>query len=169
MSFRIRLEKENFKFSVSHFTVLGPGKAERLHGHNYYVTLEIDVSALDPDLGMAFDFNAIKPIVRELTDKLDERILLPNRSPHLKIETKNGQVRAELLAASGSKAKHYEFPEDDVMILPVANVTSEELARLLGDSLIERLKQGKLADRIGQIAIGVQETRGQAALYLTKA
>ena len=36
-TFSIRLAKEDFKFSVAHFTIFGPGHAEPLHGHNYNV------------------------------------------------------------------------------------------------------------------------------------
>jgi hypothetical protein len=42
----IELEKESFKFSAAHFLIFPDGSAERLHGHNYRVFVEID-AALD--------------------------------------------------------------------------------------------------------------------------
>ena len=96
MSFRIRLEKESIKFSCSHFTIFGPDKAEALHGHNYYVTAEFGLRELDETLGMAFDFNLLKPLLKQEADRLDEHILVPNRSPFLKIERTTEQNQSEL-------------------------------------------------------------------------
>lgn len=161
MPYRIRLEKENFKFSCSHFTILGPDRAERLHGHNYYVSAELRVSSLDPTLGMAFDFNQIKPLLRRLTESFDEMVLLPENSPYLSIErTANRRVRA-LFAG-----KVYDFPEEDVKCLPIVNVTSEELARQLAEGLLAEIKKApSLHTRIAGLEVGVEETRGQSVIY----
>lgn len=157
MSYRIRLEKENFKFSCSHFTLFGPSEGERLHGHNYYVSVEIGLRELDPNVGMAFDFNEVKPLVRKLTEAWDERVLLPGRSPYLTIESKDDSVSV----AFGKK--RYEFPKEDVLILPTVNITSEELARLLAEDLAADLKSNKrLQTRLTFISVGVEETRGQS-------
>jgi len=157
MSYRIRLEKENFKFSCCHFTLLGPSEAERLHGHNYYVSVIVGLRELDPALGMAFDFNEVKPLVRRLTDAWDERVLLPGRSPYLNVETKESSVTVTF------GKKRYEFPREDVLILPTVNMTSEELARLLAENLAAQLKANpKLQSRLESITVGVEETRGQS-------
>ncbi|RYF47049.1 MAG: hypothetical protein EOO38_12935 [Cytophagaceae bacterium] len=110
MSYRIVLEKENFKFSCSHFTIFSDESCERLHGHNYYVSAEFSLSAVTPDLGLAFDFNEVKPLVREVTQALDEYVLLPAHSPYLKVEQKDNSVRATFAK------KHYEFPKEDVEV-----------------------------------------------------
>ena len=34
----LRLSKQAMKFSAGHFTLFGPGKRERLHGHDYRVS-----------------------------------------------------------------------------------------------------------------------------------
>lgn len=162
MSFRIALEKENFKFSVSHFTIFGSKDAERLHGHNYYVSIDVEVSGLSSELGMAFDFNALKPMIRQLTDELDERVLLPEHSPHLKLEPNPPQIRVSFAS------KRYEFPLEDVAILPVSNITSEELARHLSEKLVKNLRAADTKfglDRIRKLTLGIQETRGQGVFY----
>lgn len=163
MAFRIKLEKENFKFSCSHFTILAKEHAERLHGHNYYVTVELAIRDLDPALGLAFDFNAIKPLVRKLADELDEFVLLPANSNYLKIETLSSkQIRATF------GAKTYEFPGEDVKLLPVVNVSSEELARYFSTRLSEMIRQnGDLKSCIRTLTVGIQETRGQAVEFET--
>jgi 6-pyruvoyltetrahydropterin/6-carboxytetrahydropterin synthase len=160
MSFRIKLEKESFKFSGSHFTVFGPDRAERLHGHNYYVRLELTISDLDQKLGMAFDFNIIKPIMREITSNLDEYILLPQHSPFVSL-TKTGSSIEVLFSG-----KRYSLPESDVKVLPVVNITTEELARFIAKELEARIKSLTPPIRhLQRLSVGVEETRGQASFF----
>lgn len=159
--FRIRLAKENFKFSCSHFTIFGPGNAESLHGHNYYVSAELTLSGIDSELGMAFDFNLVKPMLRAIADKLDERVLLPETSKLLKIEEAGSQVNVVF----GTKS--YSFPSADVSILPVVNITSEELARYFAENFVNQVKSSGEASlkKIRSVSIGVEETRGQIVFY----
>jgi 6-pyruvoyltetrahydropterin/6-carboxytetrahydropterin synthase len=163
MPYRIVLEKENFKFSCSHFTIFGRESCERLHGHNYYVSAEFSLDAVTPELGMAFDFNELKTLVREVTQRIDEFVLLPAHSPYLKLEHKANSVRAAFAK------KQYEFPKEDVQILPIVNITSEELAKWIAKELKDLLK-ARVANfaSITRFAVGVQETRGQSVYFETE-
>jgi 6-pyruvoyltetrahydropterin/6-carboxytetrahydropterin synthase len=166
IAYRIELEKENFKFSASHFTIFGKGHAERLHGHNYYASCEILLDRLDPELGLAFDFNLVKPMIREITEWLDEYVLVPERSPHLEVQTIEAKTGSKVRVQFGTK--EYLFPAEDTRLLPLVNITSEELARYIAEQLIERLRPHTNAARlIREIHIGVQETRGQTVYYQT--
>ena len=154
MTYTVRLAKDNFKFSGSHFTIFGDGIAERLHGHNYYVTVAIQFKELDKKTGLAFDFNSVKPVIKELCDSLDEKVLLPKNSPFLEISQKGSQVDV-----SFSK-KHYSLPKEDVAILDLVNISSEELSR----HLASKLKQAwPLFSKMQSLAVSVEETRGQSA------
>ncbi len=155
MSFELNLAKENFKFSGTHFTVLGPGISERLHGHNYYVQVKVRLDNLDPVLGMAFDFNELKPVVRGLCEELDEHVLLPQKSPHLKIRKTGRQIEIDFAD------KHYSFPQEDVRELPLVNITSEELAR----HLALRISEKTSGMNFNELTVQVEETRGQGAAF----
>lgn len=160
MAFRVRLAKENFKFSCSHFTIFGPTEAEALHGHNYYVTVELELSDLDTDLGMAFDFNVVKPMVKAISDRLDERVLVPEKSKFMQV-VKNGP---RIVATYNGKT--YDLPSSDVVLLPVVNVTSEELARHFANELKSGLsKHPDTWARVSSITVGIEETRGQSVFY----
>lgn len=154
--FTIHLAKEPFKFSCSHFTILSKDHAERLHGHNYQLRADIEIGSLDTELGMAFDFNAVKPKIRMICDELDERILLPKRSPFLKIHDEGGQLRVTF----GKKT--YSFPAEDCLCLPVSNVTSEELARYICERLVTLMADNK---HWTGVRVEVEETRGQSVSY----
>ncbi len=154
--YAIHLAKEPFKFSVSHFTIFSSEHAERLHGHNYQVSVRIGVGQIDPKIGLAFDFNVVKPMIRKICDEMDERILVPEKSPFLKIHKEGTQIRVQF------NHKKYEFPLEDTICLPLVNVTTEELARFVGESLRAGMK-----DLAGwtKMEISIEETRGQSVSY----
>ncbi|MBX3020932.1 MAG: 6-carboxytetrahydropterin synthase [Bdellovibrionales bacterium] len=156
--FTVHLAKEPFKFSCSHFTILAPDRAERLHGHNYQVRVDIEVSDVDPKLGLAFDFNEVKPLIRALCDQLDERILIPLQSPYLKVTPSDRQIDVDFLD------RHYSFPIGDVLSLPLANITSEELARWASEQLVGQMKN---LPYWTALQVNVEETRGQSVSYST--
>jgi 6-pyruvoyltetrahydropterin/6-carboxytetrahydropterin synthase len=154
--YTVNLAKEPFKFSCSHFTILGPDKAERLHGHNYQVRVTIAVRETDPKLGLAFDFNSVKPLIRAFCDELDERILLPRNSPYLKVEEANGQVEVRF------GKKRYAFPKEDTLSLPLVNITTEELSRFACERLVKDMQP---LPYWTHIKVSVEETRGQSVSY----
>lgn len=154
--YTVHLAKEPFKFSCSHFTILSSEHAERLHGHNYQMRVDMELEAVDPKLGMAFDFNAVKPKIRMICDELDERILLPAVSPYLKITEDGPQLKVTF----GHKT--YVFPTEDCLRLPLANVTSEELSRYACERLFKILEAQPFWTAI---RVEVEETRGQSVSY----
>jgi 6-pyruvoyltetrahydropterin/6-carboxytetrahydropterin synthase len=168
--YRVRLAKETFKFSSTHFTLFNEHEAERLHGHNYHVTIECGLTELGP-FGMGFEFNELKPLIKELTEAWDERILVAQTCPHIALATQAFDGLAHVSLRFGKK--HYLFPESDVALLPIANVTSEELAKLFAVNLAQLWKtrsqpgadQKRLAQRVGWLDVQIEETRGQSATY----
>ncbi len=163
MSYTVYLSKEDFKFSCSHFTLWGPDSAERLHGHNYYVSVEIELEKIDENLGLAFDFNLIKPLMRELTSLWDEYVLLPKNSPYLNVSESSGQVHVIF------NKKKYQLPAEDVRLLNCTNITAEELARLLAEALASRLRGlAGMRARASSLTVTVEETRGQRVGYSLK-
>lgn len=154
--FAVHLAKENFKFSCSHFTILSSNKAEHLHGHNYQVAVDIELSEINTDLGFAFDFNDVKPVIRRLCDSLDERILLAGKSKYLNIMTAGSQVEVKF----GERT--YSLPEGDVITLPICNISSEELARWFARGLAEDIQS---IQHWRRIRVSIEETRGQSVSY----
>lgn len=157
--YTVHLAKEPFKFSCSHFTILSASQAERLHGHNYQMRVDLDLEEIDPKLGMAFDFNQIKPKIRMLCDELDERILLPENSPYLKIATDGSQLQVKF------SHKFYSFPEEDCLRLPVANITTEELSRYICTRLAAAIAE---IPEWRELRVNIEETRGQSVTFAHK-
>ncbi len=154
--YTIHLAKEPFKFSCSHFTIFSENQAERLHGHNYQMRVDLTLNEIDPKLGMAFDFNQIKPKIRMLCDELDERILVPENSPFLKISSDGTQLNVSFAH------KKYSFPEEDCLRLPVANITTEELSRYICRRLSAAIAG---VPKWLELRVNIEETRGQSVTF----
>jgi 6-pyruvoyltetrahydropterin/6-carboxytetrahydropterin synthase len=154
VSYRVRLAKQDFKFSVAHLTLLADGGAERLHGHDYTIAVEVEGDDLD-ETGLLIDVARLKEQVRKACARLDEHVLLPEASPVLGLEV--GPEQVELRVA----ARCYRIPRRDVILLPIRNVSMELLAKLL----FEELAPGLRGSRAIRMAIEVSETPGQSARY----
>ena len=149
----IELERQRMSFSAGHFTIFSATKREKMHGHNYSVCVAL--TTLINENGLTFDYRDYKQQLYDWCDELDEYFLIPTQSPYLIIE---------------EKEKHYEiifnneslfFPKSDVKLLPVSNITVEELSyyflnRLLKDK--KRLKQ----DAVQAIEVKVSTAPGQS-------
>ena len=87
----LRLYKQNFKFSSAHFLIFDDQNAEKLHGHNFQVRVEI---AVPPETlnskakGFFVDFNIFKKAIKARLDVWDEMVLLPAHHKDMKIKTK---------------------------------------------------------------------------------
>jgi 6-pyruvoyltetrahydropterin/6-carboxytetrahydropterin synthase len=157
-SWSIQIDKEYFTFSAAHFLIFPDGSAERLHGHNYRVFVEIEARLTSA--GLVLDFQRVKPVVRELVDDLDEYLLLPGEHPDVRIgERDDGVVEVWYGDA------YYAAPRGDVRVLPINNTSVENFAAYLGRELRERLVQCFEDLEISRLAVSVQETLGQRGTY----
>ncbi len=150
--YKIEVKKGNLNFSAAHFISFG-GKCERLHGHNYAVSVILEGN-LSEDC-YVFDFVALKKIIRRICERLDHRFLLPMQSQHLDIKEadEEWEIRFE--------NRRYVFPADDVLILPVDSITAERLAEHICGQLIASVKKQNFTS----ITVGVEEAPGQTAFY----
>ena len=150
---RIEISKEYLNFSAGHFTIFSANARENLHGHNFQVRCAV-TATVGPD-GLAFDYVSLKRVMRELCDALDERVLLPECSPHLRLEYGEGTVTACL------GGERIPFLARDCLPLPIRNVTIEELAALLLVRL--RARPEFTAPTIRAMEVGVSSGSGQWA------
>lgn len=154
----IDLQKEAFKFSAAHFLIFPDGSAERLHGHNYRVFVEIEASLSRH--GLVIDFKRVKPVVRALCDELDEHWLVPGEHPELR-STRLADGRIEV----SYRERRYAVPAEDVIVLPVNNLSAENLAGWFGRELRRRLEAAFDDLRVRVLRLAVEETSGQRGVY----
>ena len=155
MSYKIVVEKGNLRFSATHFITF-MGKCERLHGHNYALSVEL-AGELTED-GYVFDFVELKSILRGVCDSLDHRFLIPLGNEHLRVK----ESEKEWEVRFGDR--RYVFPAQDVLPLPVDNITAERLAEYVCDRVLERLGEQEVTN-LSSITVGIEEAPGQTAYY----
>lgn len=155
----IAVDKEYLKFSAAHFLIFPDGSAERLHGHNYRVYVEVEARLSQH--GLVIDFKHIKPLVRELLEELDEHWLLPGEHPVLRWnERDDGVVEVRYLE------RYYAAPAADVLVLPINNTSAENLSAYLGRELLSRLARRFTDLAVARLQVAVEETPGQRGVYL---
>lgn len=152
----LHLYKQNFKFSAAHFLIFDEHRAEKLHGHNYQVRVEIPVPSPKEieKTGYYIDFNVFKTAIRERLDMWDEMVLLPATHPDLKTETKGPSLEVRF------RDRFYVFPVNEVHLLPVNNTSVEQLSNLIAKDLLREFTK----DGVKSICVSVEETAGQAAV-----
>lgn len=116
----IEISKEYLHFNAAHFTLFSATEREDLHGHTFYVSASVESPVGDD--GLAFDYGLFKDVLAALCDQLDEKVLLPERSPWLELSEDGGYVVARFAD------ERIPFLPRDVLTLPVRNITVEELA-----------------------------------------
>lgn len=153
MTKHVSVEVSGIDFAAAHFVSEG-GTCERLHGHNYHVTVTVQ-GDINPE-GMVIDFRILKKQVRQLCKKWDHFILLPTQSKLIKT-TKKGQS-IQVQTPTGT----YTFPETDVKVIEVVETTAEELARFLCQKLIKELSTA--FPNISQIQVNLAESATSRAI-----
>jgi 6-pyruvoyltetrahydropterin/6-carboxytetrahydropterin synthase len=154
-SFRVHVTKDYLKFSAGHF-IAYPGFRERLHGHNYRVSISVE-GPLGAQ-GYVVDFGVVKRIARRLCDELDEHVIIPERSDCLRIREEGATI---ILCYEDDE---FRFPRADVVLLPIVHSSAEELAQYLVGTLRQALTAEGVTD-ITAVEVGVEESFGQAAYF----
>lgn len=142
----ILIEKQYLHFSAAHFTIFSATDRERLHGHNFRLAVEI-TGEVD-DNGLCFDYAIYKKILIDLCSTYDEYVLIAKNSPHLEISSDDDYYYVK------HNGKTQPLFKDETILLPVRNVTIEELAHyFLGELAkdaehLEKLKIHALEVRV---------------------
>jgi 6-pyruvoyltetrahydropterin/6-carboxytetrahydropterin synthase len=116
----IELHKEDMKFSAAHFTIFSSHERETLHGHNF--TVFAAITAAYDDLGMPFDYDIYKEKLRAYCRELNQYTLIAGHSPHQRLEEKDDYLYVHF------SNEVIPFLKKDVKILPLCNITVEELS-----------------------------------------
>ena len=142
----IELFNERMKFAAGHFTILSSTKRENLHGHNYQV--HACFTTIVEDEGMTFDYRFYKEKMLLICKSLNETTLVPGASKYIRTEEHGNYCHVYF------NDEKMIFAKRDITILPITNVTVEELSnyilnRLLQDSdELERNRMQKIKVKV---------------------
>lgn len=151
----LHLSKQNFKFSSGHFLIFNDQHAEKLHGHNYRVQVDISVPS-EADLGETgyfIDFADFKKAIKARLDQWDEHVLLPAKQKDMKIKKNGANYDIHF------RDRFYSLPQNEVILLDVTNTSVEQLSRILAEDFFQVFKKFG----VRKIRVRVEETAGQSA------
>lgn len=154
-SYLVRISKDYLVFSAGHFITFNGDTCERLHGHNYRVSAEV-YGPLDENQYVV-DFIALRDILQAIVGELDHHTLLPTLHPLIQVTADDERVEVRF------RERQWVFPRCDCVLLPVANTTTELLARHIGRKLLDAL-EARTGSRPQRVRIEVDECYGQAAV-----
>lgn len=152
----VELQKESMKFSAGHTTIFSATDREPLHGHLYAVYLALTTWV--EENGMTFDYRYYKQRIHELCRKLNQTFLMPTLSPFLTMSEDEAYYYFTF------NHKKIPFLKEDVTLMPLSNITVEELSRWF----VEQLKEDRQEldrHRLEKIVIKVFSAPGQSASH----
>jgi 6-pyruvoyltetrahydropterin/6-carboxytetrahydropterin synthase len=152
----IELQKESMKFSAGHTTIFSATEREPLHGHLYRVALFLTTWV--EKNGMAFDYRYYKERIHILCRYLNQTFLMPQFSPYLQYSEDHEYHYFTF------NHKKIPFLKEDVTILPIVNITVEELSRWFVEKLIDNAVELE-RHYIERIMIKTFSAPGQSASY----
>ncbi|KAF4651446.1 hypothetical protein FOZ61_010457 [Perkinsus olseni] len=166
----VEIQGKEFKFSCGHF-VAHPGFRERLHGHNYTVKLRMTCEHWPAgEDGYVIDFGILKKLLRAVCKSLNERMIIPERSRSLDIDTNHLHVTAtgkeqQSVRITTIDGDEFLFPKDDCVILPIEFATAEELSEYVFNKMVEGLGTIPEERGLAELTVSVYERPTQCAKY----
>jgi len=141
MGYKVIVNESKVKFSASHF-LKEHFKCSRLHGHNYYVSVEVSDN-LDENY-FVVDFMELNTKLKEIIKPLDHYVLIPTEADEIRVKRDKESVEVT------TPTKRYVFPLEDVCFLPLPATTSELLAKYIHDKLKLIYKGKKIVVKVGE-------------------
>ena len=137
-------------------TVFSDGTKERMHGHNFHVAVAVMLPATEPQLML--DFARLKSALSQLCAELREHLLLPAHCHFFRIhQHDSAMIDFELCG------QRYILPAEDVLLLPIDNVTVENLASWLWRRIHVELFDDLARCQVECLDVTVTEAPGQGA------
>jgi 6-pyruvoyltetrahydropterin/6-carboxytetrahydropterin synthase len=158
MTHRVSVSKDYLTFSAAHFLTIPGHKCERLHGHNYVVSVAVD-GPVDRATGFVVDFAVLKRVLRPEIDALDHRVLVPGANPGVAIH-----AEADRVSIAYRGGTRFVFPAADVAVVAVSDTTAELLAEMLATKVRAGLEREGITG-ISRVTVGVEESPGQVGSF----
>ena len=159
MSMRLVLdgERAGLVFEACHL-VPGNGKCSRLHPHFHRVSVAVEGS-LSPRRRVLHIYR-LKYLVMRMCSELDGKVLLA-RYPEgvMRVEHLEGAVRVVV------NRKEYILPEEDVAVLPIPSLNTEDLCLYFSERIVEAMRREFDLSNVEWVEVSFDEGGGQMASH----
>ena len=150
----IELFREDMKFSSANFTIFSGEKREKLHGHNFHV--HIAITSEVNENGLEFDYTICRKEIISLCKQLNEYCLIPSQSKYLAIKKYKSSYSIIF------NNKKFIFPKNDVLLLPLENITTKTLSTWFSDEIWNN-KSVYSIDNAVELSVKISPSPGQYA------
>lgn len=127
----IFVSKADFKFNCAHF-IAHTGFRERMHGHNYQISVKVTGSDVLSEDGYLIDFGDIKKVARSLCKSMNEYFICPMKSDVMTITEEGTQLC--MTCEDGAK---FSLPKSDCLMLPLVHSSAEEISHYLWIEIVK--------------------------------
>lgn len=152
----VELQKPSMKFSAGHITIFSATEREALHGHMYSVHLALTTWVQEN--GLSFDYRYYEQKIHHLCKQLNQTFLMPQFSPFLSLS------ETEEYYYFTFNHKKIPFLKEDVTLMPLRNITVEELSRWFVEELIKEAQELE-SHAINKIQVKVFSAPGRCASH----
>jgi hypothetical protein len=97
--------------------------------------------------------------VKRICDGLDHRTLIQSHSPVLDVRRRGREIEVRY------RREKMILPKQDVILLPLANTSTELLAEHVANLIRRRVGREFRGANIRTLEVGVEEARGQRGFY----
>ncbi len=149
----VELHKEELKFSAGHFMLFSATQRENMHGHDYQI--QAAFHTLIQHNGMSFDCRLYKQRLLKICQSLDYRFLLPGQSEYMSVTEEDDRWITTF------NSQTIPFLKQDSVVLPICNVTLEELSHWFLEQLTQDQVELK-SHHIQGIMLKVFNGRGES-------
>lgn len=160
--FSVFVAKADFKFNAAHFIVY-KGFREKLHGHNYSISVKVTGGeTIGPD-GYLIDFGDIKKAARSVCSAMNEYFICPMKSDAMTIT-----LTGEQLCMECEDGSMFSMPKGDCMMLPLVHSSAEELAHYIWCRIIRTIGLESVLSRgLKSMEVSVSEAPQQTASFMS--
>lgn len=135
----IHIEDDSLKFNSGHFTIFDSESSnmdnkicrENIHGHTYYISL--DISGHATTNGVLANYSEIKIYLREIVKMFDEKFLLQMQNKYLRVSNDDTNT---IIQFGDTKIS---IPSKEILHLPIVNTTKEDIAEYILNSISIKL------------------------------
>lgn len=143
--------RKTFHLEMAHKLDNYDGKCKNLHGHSYFITVELEGDTSSN--GMLLDFNIIKELWKPIDEQFDHSTMLGECAENEKL--------IRVLREMGSNLNVVPFN-------PTAEHMSMYFCDILSTELRNYIKTHTITNFIRVKSVSVEETRGAEAYYVNQ-
>ena len=154
---KLTIQSQDLHFCSAHFLIGDEGPLEPIHGHNFFLKLEVE--GIPDTLGIILDFVLAKKALLTACKKFNTKTLIAAHPPagEWLENKKDEQIEYRL-----NNRLLYIIPAKDVVLLSLTNITAELLAEEILNGFYQELsmENAQVFSHVDKMELTLEESPG---------